>query len=293
MKVKVFARERASFPNLSGNLALPVITTAAAFFTLNALPLLSLAQDWWRDPEAAHGLLLAPLALVLAYRAGINTRARPQWMLGLFVVAAGVCLRYLADLAAEFYTLRMSVLIMLAGIVIFHYGIRQVLHWWLPAALLVLSIPLPQVAIGALAFPLQLKASALGASLLVWRDVPVTLAGNIIHLPGQSLFVTEACSGLRSLSALISLGLLMGAFWLNHASSRILILALAVPIAVVLNGIRVFLTGYLVHYVSPSMGSALIHWTEGWVMFAVAFAAVGGLTALVVKLETLRKAHRS
>jgi EpsI family protein len=32
------------------------------------------------------------------------------------------------------------------------------------------------------------------------RHVPVRLAGNVIQLPGRTLFVTEACSGLRSLT---------------------------------------------------------------------------------------------
>ncbi|MGH7467505.1 MAG: exosortase/archaeosortase family protein [Longimicrobiales bacterium] len=256
-----------------------------AFTALNAAPLAAMVRDWWTNPEAAHGLLLAPLALILAWRTGIGPRARAQPWLGLTVLTTAVGIRYMADLAAEFYSLRVSILLMVAGLVIFSFGLRQLIRWWLPAALLLLTIPLPQFVLAELAFPLQLKASALGSALLAWRDVPVSLAGNVLQLPGQRLFVTEACSGLRSLSALLALGLLMGAFWLRSPFSRLLILLLAIPVAVVLNGIRVFLTGYLVYYVNPTLGSGLMHWTEGWVLFLVAFGVVGGLTAMLSKVE--------
>lgn len=91
----------------------------------------------------------------------------------------------------------------------FAWGFRQILHWWLPLALLFLSVPLPETMIGVLSHPLQLRASALGAELLAWREVPVLLTGNVIDLPGHSLFVTEAYSGLRSLTALIALAVLI------------------------------------------------------------------------------------
>jgi exosortase len=85
----------------------------------------------------------------------------------------------------------------LGGITIYHYGFRQVLHWWLPFTLAGLAIPLPEIVTQALALPLQFRASKMGAALLELRHVPVLLTGNVIRLPGHELFVTEACSGLR------------------------------------------------------------------------------------------------
>ncbi len=266
----------------------PAAATVAAFVFLYVGPIGSLVRDWWSDPEAAHGLLLAPLAIFFLWRSGISRPAQPKPTLGLVVIGTAVVIRYVADLAAEFFTLRMSILLALAGLIIFFFGLRQLLRWWLPGVLLVLSVPLPQLVISTIAFPLQLRASALGATLLEWRDVPVQLAGNIIHIPGQSLFVTEACSGLRSLSALISLGVVMGAIWLSKPTSRLLILLLTVPIAMALNGVRIFLTGYLVHFGSPALGTGFMHWTEGWVLFVAAFGVIGALTALLVKAEQWR-----
>jgi exosortase/archaeosortase family protein len=65
---------------------------------------------------------------------------------------------------------------------------------------------------------------------------------------------------------------------------RLALVALSVPVAVFLNGVRIFLTGFLVFFVSPELGEGLMHYTEGWVIFVVAFAILGamawGFTAL-------------
>jgi len=157
--------------------------------------------------------------------------------------------------------------------------------WWLPATLLALSVPLPEVVLGSIALPLQLKASSLGAALLSWRGLPVHLDGNVIRLPGHDLFVTEACSGLRSLTALLSIGVLLGGVLLRHPVSRIAIVALAIPVAIVVNGVRVFITGFLVAFVDPSLADGFTHITEGWLLFLVAFAILAVITLGVVRIE--------
>ena len=248
-------------------------------------PLVTLGRDWWSDPEAGHGLLLGPLAVILAWRRGIAPLARPQPVAGVLLLAAAVLLRYASGLAAELMTMRLALLGAVGALIVYRWGFRQLLHWWLPAGLLLLSVPLPAVVLGSLALPLQLKASQWGASLLEWRQVPVVLSGNVIHIPGQSLFVTEACSGLRSLTALLGLGLLIGGLWLKTVWGRTVMLATAIPVAMAVNGVRIFLTGFLVYFVDPSLGEGLMHYTEGWGLFVAAFAILCGVAALVAMLE--------
>ncbi len=181
--------------------------------------------------------------------------------------------------------MRLAVVAALAGLVVFGWGARQLRHWWLSFGLLVLSIPLPAVVLGSLALPLQLKASQLGAWLLATRDVPVQLAGNVIHLPGRSLFVTEACSGLRSLTALLALGLLLGGLRLRTPWGRGLLVAATIPVALALNGCRIFATGFLVYFVDPEFGDGFLHLTEGWAIFLVALVLLGALAEGLVRLE--------
>ena len=277
-------RRRPAFATL-----LPVLLTSLLFAALFAQPFVTLVRDWWTDPDAGHGLLLFPLALWLAWRAGRVAVPAPRPALGLALLAGAVLLRYVGGLAAELFTMRVAMLGAFCGLVTYYLGTAQLRRWWLPLLLLALSIPLPAVVLGSLALPLQFKASQLGAALLAARHVPVQLTGNVIHLPGRTLFVTEACSGLRSLTALISLGVLTGGLWLSTGWGRAALLAAAVPVAMLLNGIRIFLTGFLVFYVDPALGDGFMHYSEGWAIFVVAFGILGGLAWVVHALERHRR----
>ena len=261
------------------------LAAALAFAVLFWRPASTLARDWWSDPNAGHGLLLAPVALWLAWRAGVVDRPAPRPIEGTVILAGAVAVRWLSGLAAEPFTMRLSLLVALAALALFAYGWGQLVRWWLPLGLLLLCIPLPAVLTGTLALPLQLQASALGAALLETRDIPVRLTGNVIHLPDRSLFVTEACSGLRSLSALLAIGLLVAGLWLRTVPGRTALLLLAIPVAVLLNGVRVFLTGFLVVFVDPRLGDGFMHMTEGWLIYVVALAMLGIAAAGLSRLE--------
>jgi exosortase len=263
----------------------PIGLAAVAAVVLFARPAVLLGRDWWNDPEAGHGLLLAPLSLWLAWRRGLAPDRAPNPVGGAVLLLGAVALRYLGGLAAELFTMRFSILLALAGVTVFIWGFTQLRRWWLPAALLALSIPIPALVTNALALPLQFKASSMGAALLEWRNVPVQLAGNVIQLPGRQLFVTEACSGLRSLTALLALGVLVGGLWLRSVPSRVILVALAIPVAIAVNAVRVFLTGFLVYFVDPKLGEGFMHLTEGWLLFVVAFVILGAAAWVASSVE--------
>ena len=271
----------------------PFLFTAIAFVVLFLHPMTLLARDWWNDPDAGHGLLLFPIAVWLVWRSGLRAERAPSHLLGTVMIVGAVGLRYLSGLAAELFTMRMSMVLALVGIVTYFWGFRQVLRWWLPFTLFTLSIPVPAVLTNALAFPLQLQASSMGAEMLEFRHVPVKLTGNVILLPGRQLFVTEACSGLRSLTALLSLGVLVGGLWLKYPVSRALLILATLPVAIVVNAFRVFLTGFLVYFVSPEMGEGFMHLSEGWLLFLIAFLVLGGFTWVVRLVERKLEARRA
>jgi len=253
----------------------PMVFGAVAFVALFSGPARSLAHDWWNDPDAGHGLLLFPVSLWLAWRSGVLTegKAAPVW--GTLLILGAVLLRALGGLAAEFFTQRFAIWLCVVGIVVFAFGWRQARHWWLPLTLLLLAIPLPALVTNKLAIPLQFKASQLGTDLIRWRDIPVRATGNVIEIPGQRLFVAEACSGLRSLTALIALGVMIGGMYLATLPARLLLLLLSIPVAIAVNGVRIFLTAFLMYFVDPALGRGFMHESEGWALFLVAFAILG------------------
>ena len=271
----------------------PLIVAGLAFFVAFGEPIITLFRDWWTVPEAGHGLLLFPIALWLGWKKGLVEEPHPQHALGLVILTGSVLLRFASGLAAELFTMRASLLGAAAGLIIYTLGVRQLTRWWLPCGLIVLSVPLPAVVLGSLALPLQLKASQWGAALLSMRHVPVRLAGNVLSLPGRSLFVTEACSGLRSLTALLSLGLLIGGLWLRSPWSRALLMLAAIPVAMVLNAIRIFLTGFTVYFISPKLAEGFMHYSEGWVIFVVAFVLLGVMAWALQRSEMWLAARRA
>ena len=187
-------------------------------------------------------------------------------------------------MAAEYFTMRFAALGALAGLTVFYLGRRQLRAWWLPFALLVFTIPLPEVVLNSLTLPLQLLASKAALAGLHLRHVPAALAGNVILLPGgQELFVAEACSGLRSLSALFGLTLLIGGTGLATGWGRGLLMAIALPAALVANALRVFVTGFLAYYVGPGVTEGAAH--EG-VGIAVFLVTLGGVALLVPPLRS-------
>lgn len=267
----------------------PFIIAGLAFLVAFGEPMATLGRDWWSNPDSGHGLLLFPVALWLAWKRGLETERKPMPMLGIAILAGAVILRYLSGLAAELFTMRASLIGAMLGLIIYWIGPRQLLRWWLPILLIMLSVPLPEVVLGSLALPLQLQASQWGKAMLEARHVPVRLAGNVLYLPGHSLFVTEACSGLRSLTALLALGLLIGGLWLKKPWRRAALVLMAIPVAMVLNAVRIFLTGFFVYFVDPRLAEGIMHVTEGWAIFVVAFIILAGF-AWVLSISERRSA---
>ena len=269
------------------SLWLPLGAALLLFAGLYAKPAYLLVRDWtnFDNPDSGTGLLLAPLAFWFAFQTGVKEVRKPAVALGVLLLLASIGLRYVSDLAAELFTMRVSMLMAAAGLILWFFGVRQLLAWWLPFVLLGLAIPLPELVIAKLTAPLQLIASRIGASLIAWRHIPVLLNGNVIRIPGHDLFVAEACSGLRSLTALVNLGVLLGAMLLVKPWSRLTLLVLAVPMAILINGFRIFLTAFLVYFVSPEAGSGFMHTTEGWLMFVIAFASLGAVASVLLLVE--------
>ena len=251
--------------------SLPVVTSA--LFVLCFAPVIwGLIDAWLNIPDAAHGILIAPVAIWLAWRSGFVADARPARWTGATIVVLAVVASLFGRVAGVDTIPRAALWIGVVGLIVWHSGWKQVIAWWLPLLLLGLTIPLPESIIASLTFPLQGVAAKLGAAMLSTRHIPVLLAGNVIRLPGHTLFVSEACSGLRSLTALLSMAILVGALFLRYPISRVLMIALSVLLAIVVNGVRIFMTGFLVFFVDPKLGEGFMHITEGYLLFLVSLS---------------------
>ncbi len=103
-------------------------------------------------------------------------------------------------------------------------------------------------------------------------------------LANTSLEVAEACSGIRSLISLLTLGIVFGYFADKRGWVRTAIALSTVPVAIISNGARVAGTGIAAHRWGPSVAEGFLHEFSGWVVFMVAFALMLGLQQLIVRL---------
>lgn len=244
-----------------------------AFLAVFGPTLLKLSRDWLQVEDYRHGLLLVPIAGYLAWKRRTD-EGSPDRAAGIALLVGSLVLFLLGTVMVELFTRRLALIGALAGLVLFYSGRRQLKAWWLSFALVLFTIPLPSVVLDTLTLPLQLFASEAAVQMLELRHVPVRLAGNVILLPDQRLFVAEACSGLRSLSALFGLTLLFGGTGLKKPFSRGVLLVLALPAAIAANVLRVFVTGYFGYYAGPGFVEGATHQAAGIAVFGLALGLV-------------------
>jgi exosortase len=174
-------------------------------------------------------------------------------------------------LGVELTAMRVSFVLTLIGLQILLLGrdVFRILAF--PMLFLFFMVPLPQSFVNLIAFPLQLIAADFAVETLHLLHIPALREGNIIHLANTQLFVAEACAGLRSLMALGTLAVVFAYFFRKNPIERVIIVASAIPIAILVNAFRVALTGFLAHRMGSAAAQGLIHQTEGFFTFSLAF----------------------
>jgi exosortase len=233
-----------------------------------------LVGQWWNDPDFSHGFFVPLFSGFVIWQKRkdlARLTLRPSWF-GLVIVIAALMTLIVGVLGAELFLSRSSLVILLAGLLVFFCGWRFFGAVLFPWVVLFLMIPIPVIIFNQIALPLQFLASRLATSLLGLVGVPVLREGNIINLPSMSLEVVEACSGIRSLVSLITLAVIYGYFAEPRRIIRLALVIAAVPVAVIANGIRIMGTGLLGQYWDPDKAQGFFHEFSGWVIFLLALA---------------------
>lgn len=259
-------------PSLPPAPAAAALACAGGFAVVYAPVLAGLARQWWTDPDYSHGLLCAPLAVGLAIgrRRSLAAAAKAPRTVGLAFAVASLLLLVVGRLGAELFLTRASLVGVLAGAVVFLLGWRHLRMLAFPFALLLLSIPLPAVMVTQVTLPLQLVASASAEVMLNAAAIPVLRDGNVLVLPNATLQVAEACSGIRSLVALFAAALIGARLAEDRIWARAAILAMALPVAVLMNAVRVVATAAGTYWLDPRAVEGLAHEALGFATFALA-----------------------
>jgi exosortase len=270
-------------PPLQIRRVVAIAAIIAAIVWLYADTMSSLVRQWASDDNYSHGVLVVPFAAYFAWQrrsAFRRTPVRPS-ATGLVVVLCGLALFAAGQLAAELFLERVSLIVLLTGALWFLAGWEHVALAAFPLAFLLFMVPLPAVVFNQITFPLQTVAARAGQALIAIAGVPVLRDGHVLQIPGRTLEVAEACSGIRSLVSLFMMAAVLGYFADDGRGGtrmrvvrRLVLLAAAVPIAILANAARVAGTGLACYWISAEAADGYFHTFSGWLVFAVAFAGL-------------------
>jgi exosortase len=278
------------FAKINRMLAAGFLLLAGCFGYLYHHVIAKLIHDWCIDENYSHGFLIIPIALYFVWerRKKLREAALASSAWGLAVVLGSMAALLAGILGSELFLTRISLLGTIAGMVLFLYGWNHLRILLFPIAFLLLMIPIPAIIFNQIAFPLQLLASRFGEIALTAAQVPVLREGNVIHLANTSLEVAEACSGIRSLISLLTLGIVYGYFTDSRLWVRIVLAVGTIPIAIAANGIRVAGTGIAAHFYGPEAAQGFFHSFSGWIIFIAAFIMMFILYRVIVWFAPVR-----
>ena len=265
-----------------------IMVFCAVFFNT----IVKLVKDWSIDDNFSHGFLIPFISAYMVWfkleeikKAEIKTSN-----FGIIVIIFGMLGHIAGNLGAELFVMRVSMIITLAGLIIYFLGLTLFKKVLIPVLYLFLMVPIPAIIWNKLAFPLQLFAAAGASNIVQMLGLSVLREGNVLHLVNTSLEVVDACSGLRSLTSLLALS---GAFAyispLKNISKWILFFS-AIPIAVAVNILRLIITALAAVYISPETAHGILHDMSGIVVFGAALCFTYLVYIFLNYIEKFKKA---
>lgn len=258
-----------------GWIAAAVVTLGALIFLYSKI-LWECVQQWAEKPEYSHGFFVLPFAIYLAWRWRDKAPKTINWPepWGLACIAVGAVLFLVAGFTnwAQEWVKGISLVVNLCGVTLLLGGIKSLRWLWPSLAFLLFMFPLPYLVEHWLGWYLQKIATIASTFMLQTIGYPAYAEGNVIHIRDQNLEVANACNGLSMLLTFLALAvavaILINRSWLDRG----IILASAIPIAVLSNILRIVVTGVFYMEVGKELGDRIFHDFAGWLMMPLALA---------------------
>jgi exosortase D (VPLPA-CTERM-specific) len=264
-------------------LAVAVLATLPLFrFGLEGL------AEAWARPEFSHGPVIPLLSFYMFLREmkTVPPPVRPvtdRWP-GVIVIGAALLLAAVGNLVQIDHLVFYALILWVAGLVLTCFGAARGRAFWPSVLHLVFMLPLPQFLYWKVNTTLQLVSSEIGVKVLMLAGVPVYLEGNVIDLGVTMLQVAEACSGLRYLFPIMSFTYVFAVLYRGPVWHKLVLLLLAVPVAVLMNALRIGIIGLLVDRYGIAQAEGFLHVFEGWVVF---LSCLGILLLMVKAMQRL------
>jgi len=248
-----------------------IILTALGLLACYASTLKGMAAQWWTDEDMSHGFLVPLVILWVVWRERerwLKLSPAPNWW-GFALLALAAGLQFASALGVGLFAGSVAFLLSAAGVLLCLGGSNWLRVAAFPLALGAFMLPKLAVLYNQATLPLQLLASRIAAAILTSGGIGVIREGNILDVGGHRVAVVEACNGIRYLLSLGFLAVVL-AYWSDPKPwMRWVLLAAAVPVAIVANGVRVAAAGWL-----PSLEEGVPHAVSGCLIFVLCLATL-------------------
>jgi exosortase len=236
----------------------------------------AIARRWSEDPQYSHGYVVPFFAAIVLWTRRRQYPAGPcrpnAWGLAFLAAAAAVRLTgayfFLDGLDA------LSLVFAVVGVSLLVAG-WPLLRWGWPAVVfLLLMVPLPYQLGVLLTNPLLRVAVRVSTYTLQTLGRPAYAEGNVIRVDDAQIGVVEACSGLGMLMTFQAICVAVAFVFRRPLPDRVVVLASAVPVGVLLNCLRITVTALLVGFVGSPAAQTFFHDVAGWFMMPLAVAVL-------------------
>ncbi len=265
-----------------------VLIGLVSLLVLAYLDMFALTRAAWNDSLYSHGWIVPVFAIALLWMRyePIGPVAYSERWAGLALLALGLSLRLVAAYASKPLYDRMSFLPAIFGVFMLVGGFN-IIRWAGPAlGFLIFMFPLPHTLEINVLGRLQTLASICSTFVLQTLGLAAFRQGNVINISGMELFIADACSGLRMLTIFCALAVAMVFLIERPWWDKFIILLSAIPIALIVNIIRISVTGILYWLVGPD-SKFVQHLAHDWAGYFMMPLALGILWIELQILERL------
>ena len=244
-----------------------------------------LVMRWDKQEEYSHGYMIPMVVAYLIWQRRdflSKIEFKPSWI-PVSLVLVGVFISIIGEISALYILIHFSIILIILAMAWSLMGWQAFKYVLVPLLLLITAIPLPYFLEASLTAELQLLSTRLGVGFIRLFAIPVFAEGNIIDLGSYKLQVVEACSGLRYMYPLMSVGFIAAYMYQVEFWKRALVFISTIPITILMNSFRIGVIGILVEHWGSGMAEGFLHYFEGWIIFMAC------LSILILEMWLLNK----
>lgn len=233
-----------------------------------------LIQSWMHNEYYSHGFIVPIISgyIIWNMKSELAAMEKKPSQAGLALLMGGIAFHGISIL----WTIRslsgLSLLLTIAGVIVYVYGLEFLKKIWFPFLFLILMIPLPVM--GTIAPPLQFISAFASANVAYLIGIPVVRDGLVLNLPSGSFEVGLPCSGVNSIISLFTIGILFAFIIVGSKTMKMTVLASIIPLALAGNVIRITSVLAVANSFGKEVAIDYFHDFSSLLLFSIALAGL-------------------